>query len=75
VTHNFGVVADLCDNVAVMRRGEIVESGDAVALFTEPQHEYTRMLLESILDGSVVRTDPPTCGHAETTAPTAMAAE
>lgn len=75
VTHNFGVVADLCDRVAVMRRGEIVESGNTFALFTEPQHEYTRMLLESILDGSVVRTDPPTGGEAEVTIPTAVAAE
>lgn len=59
VTHNFGVVADLCDRVAVMRRGKIVEMGTALDILGEPQHEYTRMLLASILDGSTTRTDAP----------------
>ena len=53
VTHNFGVVADVCDHVAVMRQGEIVEHGPVERLFSAPEHEYTRMLLDSILeDGS-----------------------
>ncbi|XVQ07287.1 ATP-binding cassette domain-containing protein [Spirillospora sp. CA-255316] len=59
VTHNFGVVADLCDRVAVMRHGEIVETGDTTALFADPRHPYTRMLLDSILDETTVRSDPP----------------
>jgi peptide/nickel transport system permease protein len=59
VTHNFGVVADLCDRVAVMRHGEIVETGDTTALFAAPRHSYTRMLLDSILDETTVRSDPP----------------
>jgi peptide/nickel transport system permease protein len=59
VTHNFGVVADICDRVVVMREGAMVESGETVALFDAPEHEYTRMLLDSILDESSVRTDPP----------------
>lgn len=59
VTHNFGVVADLCDRVAVMKGGEIVETGSATDLFTTPKHQYTRMLLDAILDESTVRTDPP----------------
>ncbi|MGX1161358.1 peptide/nickel transport system permease protein [Arthrobacter sp. SLBN-100] len=59
VTHNFGVVADICDRVSVMRNGEIVETGDTVGLFRSPKHDYTRMLLNSILDESVVRLDPP----------------
>jgi len=59
VTHNFGVVADVCDQIAVMQYGEIVEQGDVDAIFTAPQHEYTKMLLGAILDESTVRTDPP----------------
>ncbi|WP_354006183.1 dipeptide/oligopeptide/nickel ABC transporter permease/ATP-binding protein [Streptomyces sp. NBC_00199] len=59
VTHNFGVVADICDRVAVMREGEIVETGDATELFRAPAHPYTRVLLDSILDEDTVRTDPP----------------
>jgi peptide/nickel transport system permease protein len=50
VTHNFGVVADFCDRVVVMRSGQVVESGSVEGLFSDPQHEYTRMLLDSVLD-------------------------
>lgn len=50
VTHNFGVVADLCDRVAVMQTGRIVESADASTLFERPEHPYTRTLLEASLD-------------------------
>lgn len=49
VTHNFGVVADLCDRVSVMRLGRIVETGPARAIFRNPQHPYTRELLGAIL--------------------------
>ncbi|WP_174264813.1 dipeptide/oligopeptide/nickel ABC transporter permease/ATP-binding protein [Phytoactinopolyspora halotolerans] len=59
VTHNFGVVADICDRIAVMKEGEIVENGAAEEIFGAPRHEYTRMLLGSILDEDAVRTDPP----------------
>ncbi|MET9992809.1 dipeptide/oligopeptide/nickel ABC transporter permease/ATP-binding protein [Streptomyces mutabilis] len=59
VTHNFGVVADICDRIAVMRQGEIVETGRTEHLFGAPTHPYTRMLLDSILDESTVRTDGP----------------
>jgi peptide/nickel transport system permease protein len=55
VTHNFGVVADICDRVSVMRGGVIVESNTARDLFQHPQHEYTQMLLGSTLDASVLR--------------------
>lgn len=58
VTHNFGVVADLCDRVLVMRSGEIVESGNVRSIFHQPQHPYTRELIASILDEETVRTDP-----------------
>ncbi len=50
VTHNFGVVADLCDRVAVMQYGRIVESGAIIDIFDNPQHPYTRELLGAILD-------------------------
>lgn len=59
VTHNFGVVADICDRMAVMQEGEIVESGDVVEVFKHPQHPYTRELLNSILDEENVREDAP----------------
>lgn len=55
VTHNFGVVADICDRVAVMQTGRIVEQGDAEQLFSDPQHEYTRMLLGSTLEDTEPR--------------------
>ncbi|MEV5828722.1 dipeptide/oligopeptide/nickel ABC transporter permease/ATP-binding protein [Spirillospora sp. NPDC052242] len=58
VTHDFGVVADICDRVAVMRHGEIVETGTTAELFGDPRHAYTRMLLDSI-PGDAVRSDPP----------------
>jgi len=47
VTHNLGVVADLCDTVSVMKNGRIVERNDVESLFAEPEQEYTKALLES----------------------------
>jgi peptide/nickel transport system permease protein len=55
VTHNFGVVADLCDRVSVMQKGRIVETGSARSLFANPQHPYTRSLFDAILDESPAR--------------------
>ncbi|RXZ71207.1 dipeptide/oligopeptide/nickel ABC transporter permease/ATP-binding protein [Agromyces albus] len=55
VTHNFGVVADLCDRVAVMQAGHIVETNTASELFDRPQHPYTRMLLSSTLEDTEPR--------------------
>ena len=52
VTHNFGVVADLCDQVAVMRNGEIIEVAPVNDLFANPREEYTRLLLDSALDST-----------------------
>ncbi len=65
VTHNFGVVADICDRIVVMQHGTVVESGDAVDVFRDPQHEYTKMLLGSILDEATIRTDAPAAGPGE----------
>lgn len=47
ITHDWGVVADVCDRVAVMYRGEIVEQADVETIFASPQHEYTRALMAS----------------------------
>lgn len=57
VTHNFGVVADLCDRVLVMRQGELVEEGDVRSIFHNPSHPYTQQLIGSILDEDTVRQD------------------
>lgn len=48
VTHDLRVAAKICDHVAVMRRGEVVEQGSANAVFFQPQHPYTQQLLASI---------------------------
>jgi oligopeptide/dipeptide ABC transporter ATP-binding protein len=48
ITHDLGVVAEMCDRVAVMYAGEIVEQTDVVSLFREPAHPYTRGLIGSI---------------------------
>ncbi|MET3810375.1 ABC transporter ATP-binding protein [Arthrobacter sp. UYEF3] len=48
ITHDMGVVADLADRIAVMRRGRIVETGTAGEIFHNPQHEYTKALLAAV---------------------------
>lgn len=48
ITHDLGVIAEMCDRVYVMYAGEIVESADTLTLFENPRHPYTRLLLESL---------------------------
>ena len=48
ITHNMGVIARMCDRVAVMYAGEIVEEAPVDELFTRPRHPYTQGLLRSI---------------------------
>jgi oligopeptide/dipeptide ABC transporter ATP-binding protein len=48
ITHNLGIVARMCDKVAVMYAGRIVESGPVRTIFGAPAHPYTRALIESI---------------------------
>jgi peptide/nickel transport system ATP-binding protein len=48
ITHDLGVIAEICDEVAVMYLGRIVERAEAVPLFQDPLHPYTRGLLRSI---------------------------
>lgn len=50
ITHDLGVARKLCDTAVVMRRGEMVESGDMAQILDAPQHEYTQMLLNSTLE-------------------------
>jgi oligopeptide/dipeptide ABC transporter ATP-binding protein len=48
ITHDFGVVARLCDRVAVMYAGRIVECGPVAQVFEQPAHPYTRALIGSV---------------------------
>lgn len=48
ITHDFGIVADICDRVAVMYAGQIVESASVEAIFDSPAHPYTAALLRSV---------------------------
>ncbi|MDR0849190.1 MAG: dipeptide/oligopeptide/nickel ABC transporter permease/ATP-binding protein [Propionibacteriaceae bacterium] len=59
VTHNFGVVADLCDRVVVMKEGELIEEGPVREIFHHPAMDYTKELVSAILDEETVRPDPP----------------
>ena len=48
ITHDFGIVAKMCDRVAVMYAGKIVEMGDVRSIFNRPSHPYTEALLNSV---------------------------
>ena len=48
ITHDFGIVAKMCDRVAVMYAGKIVEQGDVRQIFNNPQHPYTEALINSV---------------------------
>jgi peptide/nickel transport system ATP-binding protein len=48
ITHDLGVVAEMCDRVIVMYAGKVVEEADVVTLFTNPKHPYTQGLMKSV---------------------------
>lgn len=48
ITHDLSIVANICDKVAVMHEGKIVEVGDVKSVYTNPRHNYTRKLLQSV---------------------------
>jgi ABC-type dipeptide/oligopeptide/nickel transport system ATPase component len=53
ISHDLGVIGQLCERIAVMYRGRIVESGTTQRVLEDPQHPYTKALLESIPRPSV----------------------
>ena len=55
ITHDLRVAAQICDLVAVMKDGEVVEQGWPADIFGRPQHPYTRALLDSIPGGAFAR--------------------
>jgi peptide/nickel transport system ATP-binding protein len=61
ITHNLGVVAEMCDAVVVMYLGRVVEEGPVDAIFHEARHPYTQALLRSIPSiRSTARSELPT---------------
>ncbi len=66
VTHNFGVVADLCDRVTVMQSGLFVESGPVRTILQRPEHPYTKSLLSAILEEGPARPPLALAGTAST---------
>jgi peptide/nickel transport system ATP-binding protein len=61
ITHNLGVVAEMCDEVVVMYLGRVVEQGPVDAIFHAPKHPYTQALLRSIPSiHATTRTNLPT---------------
>lgn len=50
ISHDMGVIAHMCDRVAVMQSGRIVEEGERDGVLLSPSHEYTRRLLEAVAD-------------------------
>ena len=78
ITHDFGVVAEIADRIAVMRHGRIVEIGEARQVLTQPAHPYTRELIAAVpslvppsADGRV--TTPSSTGAKPVLAVTALA--
>ena len=79
VTHDLGVAANVCDRIAVMYAGRVVEYGHVEDIFNDPRHPYTRGLLESLPDIDSVQEElfsipgevpdlsdlPPGCNYAE----------
>ncbi|MDF3311878.1 dipeptide/oligopeptide/nickel ABC transporter permease/ATP-binding protein [Rhodococcus sp. T2V] len=55
VSHDLGVVADICDRIAVMYAGQIVEEGSVSDVFRAPSHPYTRGLLRAMPEGAAPR--------------------
>ncbi len=48
ITHDFAVINQICDRVAVMQQGEIVETGETQTVLRQPQHPYTQRLIASV---------------------------
>jgi ABC-type dipeptide/oligopeptide/nickel transport system ATPase component len=64
ITHNFGIIGDIADRVAVMFRGRIVEEGATLSVLKNPQHPYTKALIECIPQLGQKRNRLTTIDHA-----------
>jgi ABC-type dipeptide/oligopeptide/nickel transport system ATPase component len=64
ITHNFGIISGIADNVAVMFRGRIVEYGRTGDVLSNPQHAYTRALIDCIPKLGASRRRLTTIDHA-----------
>lgn len=58
ITHDLGVAAGFCETIHVMRHGKIVESAPATELYKNPQNEYSKILLKSVIDLAIDVTKP-----------------
>ncbi len=58
ITHDLGVVASMCDRIAIMYAGQIVEEGTVDEIFYEPHHPYTKGLLNSINNSAKDNDEP-----------------
>jgi len=65
ITHDLGIVADTCDRVAVMHRGEVVETAEVETLFSAPSHPYTQRLLAALPSAAAL----PAAGERQVGAP------
>tara|TARA_B100001146_G_scaffold23124_1_gene17608 strand:+ start:446 stop:1477 length:1032 start_codon:yes stop_codon:yes gene_type:complete len=63
ITHDLGVVAETCEKVAVMYKGKIVEEASVENIFGNPQHDYTKALLNAIPKGGKERLKVPDVGE------------
>ncbi len=59
ITHDLGVVAEIADRVVVMQEGKVVEQGNALDVFTRPQHAYTKRLLSAVPRIDALKPAPP----------------
>lgn len=72
ISHNLAVVRQICDRVTVMYLGRVVETGPTEALYSDPQHPYTRLLLDSVPRlgradlPDVADSEPPDAAHLPT---------
>lgn len=65
ITHNFGIISGIADRVAVMFRGQMVEYGETASVLKNPQHPYTRALIDCIPQLGARRRRLSTIDHAE----------
>jgi peptide/nickel transport system ATP-binding protein len=70
ISHDLAMVGEYCDRIAVMHRGKVVETGAALKVLTQPQHEYTQSLLQAALHVQTGQRDPVACDPSHRTVST-----